>query len=80
MSQFVGSIELQYQMDKVYPANFEDFESKDKTKDVSKDIRGTTYRLEILGDGFAIVSAGIDKTFGTKDDARITHKRKSLLQ
>lgn len=81
MNTFIGPLELSYQTGGGYPPDFSaflrnNFESKDKKKDISKDIWDTPYKLDIRPDGFAIISAGIDKQFGTDDDIISPYKRK----
>ncbi|OGF51075.1 MAG: hypothetical protein A2231_13140 [Candidatus Firestonebacteria bacterium RIFOXYA2_FULL_40_8] len=82
MNQFIGPLELSYQTGGGYPPDFEEylrqnFETKDKSKPPEKDIWGTPYRLEIRDTGFAIISAGIDRQFGTTDDLTAPYKRRA---
>ena len=39
-----------------------------RTRDHTKDMWGTPYRLERRGNGFAVMSAGPDRAWGTADD------------
>ena len=84
MNQFIGPLELNYQTGGGYPSDFEaylrqNFETQDKSKPPEKDIWGTAYKSEIRDTGFAIISAGIDKTFGTADDLTAPYRRKSNI-
>jgi hypothetical protein len=59
------------------PSQFEGFlkkhmsvQGKDATRDVSKDIWGSSYKLEVRDNFATVISAGPDKKFGTNDDVR----------
>ena len=81
MNGFVGQIGLHYKETGQNPLDFSgyvrrNFESKDKSKDVAKDLWGTEYRFEGNNEGFSIISAGVDREFGTGDDVVVKHIRK----
>lgn len=48
------------------------------TRDRSRDMWGTPYRLERREEGFAILCAGPDRQWGTKDDIEGVHRLSDL--
>lgn len=45
-------------------------QTKDINRDFSKDMWGSQYRLQLVGNIATVLSAGPDKQFGTSDDLR----------
>ena len=48
------------------------------TRDRSKDLWGTDYRLNVKGEGFEVKSAGPDKTWSTSDDLNYYYSLKEI--
>ena len=75
MSQIAGDLEAQRSLMGDLPQRDEEFrrwlEERYRDDALHQDAWGRTYRLEVAGDSFHVVSAGPDEEFGTDRDLRL---------